>query len=637
MPAVIHRRLAPAALLFALAVPSTTLAQAGGRTQVADGGLAEMSLEELSNLPVTSVSGRPESLRSAPASVFVISGEDIRRSAASSLPEALRLAPNLQVARLNSGQYAISARGFNNAIANKLLVLIDGRTIYSTLFSGVFWDQHDVVLEDIDRIEVISGPGGTLWGANAVNGVINVITKTASETQGTMVDVTRSGQDGGYEAVRWGGKLGENGHVRVYALANDRNNTQRADGVERPDAANKQQLGFRSDHDFGGAHLTTQGDMYQGRGTSPPNSLAPDLYGGNLLARWESRFRDGSPYRVQAYYDLQARDETTTFNNRAPSLDLQFTHEPVMPANHQLLWGAGYREGQDTNVPTALVAFIPPERTLSWSNIFAQHQWRQGPWQTTAGLKLERNSYTGLEYLPNLRLAYDHGTRATSWGALSRAVRAPSRIDRDFYFPGKPPYAIAGGPQFESEVANVAELGHRGQAGRNLSYSATLFRQDYDKLRGGSPTLPTQVSNRVEGHVDGVEAWAQAQPWEFARFTLGYLRLHKSLHASMQPTNASSVTDLGNDPSEQWSIRGQFDLPARTEFDFQLRHVGTLPVPVVPGYTVVDARLGWQVRPGLELSLIAQDLFNREHAEFNAVTAASQFGRRVFLRAVFQL
>ncbi|RYF37529.1 MAG: TonB-dependent receptor, partial [Comamonadaceae bacterium] len=235
-------RLRAGLLLSAL---SWTLPAAGQTLAAAGPGLAELSLEQLSDLPVTSVSGRPEGLRSAPASVFVISGEDIRRSGATSLPEALRLAPNLQVARMSSGQYAISARGFNNAIANKLLVLVDGRTIYSTLFSGVFWDFHDLMLEDVERIEVVSGPGGTLWGANAVNGVINVITRSSAATEGGLVSASRS-RRGGRQAARWGGRLGEAGHLRIYGLALDRDNTSRADGTELPDAATKHQVGFRS-------------------------------------------------------------------------------------------------------------------------------------------------------------------------------------------------------------------------------------------------------------------------------------------------------------------------------------------------------------------------------------------------------
>ena len=630
---------APLAIaVLACCLPALTRAQqvlvAARGQQVAAASLAELSLQELSELPVTSVSGHPESLRSAPASVFVISGEDIRRSAATSLPEALRLAPNLQVARLNSGQYAISARGFNNAIANKLLVLIDGRTIYSTLFSGVFWDFHDIVLEDIERIEVISGPGGTLWGANAVNGIINVITKSAAATQGTLVGVTRS-HHGGQETARFGGRFGDAGHYRVYALAIDRDNSYRADGVERPDAATKHQLGFRVDNPLPNGQFTLQGDLYRG-GDDPANGLAPKMHGGNVLGRWESHFDNGSPYRIQAYYDLAARDEQTTFRNRAESVDVQFTHEPLVGPGKQLMWGLGWRSGQDTNDPSPLLAFIPAERRLNWFNVFAQHQQRFGPWQLTAGLKLERNSYTGLEVLPNLRLAYEHAGQATTWASLSRTVRAPARIDRDFYIPARAPYLIAGGSSFESEVANVVELGHRGQAGRDLSYSATLFRQNYQGLRGGDG-VPVQVANRIDGHIDGLEAWAKWQPMDRARFTVGYLGLRKSLHFAGPPFNPTSIANLGDDPREQWSLRSQFDLPHRTEFDFQVRHVGALPAPLVPAYTVTDARLGWQATPEIEVSLLAQNLFDKRHAEFNAANVASQFGRRLFLKVVFQL
>mgnify|MGYP001627343920 CR=1 FL=1 len=624
------RRASRAALALACA-----LACGAGQGQVvAAGGLAELSLEQLSEVPVTSVTGRPESLRSAPASVFVISEEDIRRSAATSLPEALRLAPNLQVARMSAGQYAISARGFNNAIANKLLVLVDGRTIYSSLFSGVFWDFHDVVLEDIARIEVISGPGGTLWGANAVNGIINVITKTAAATQGTLVSVTRS-DHGGQEAVRWGGRLGEAGHLRLYGLAIDRDNTRQVDGAEVPDAASKVQAGFRADLGDLGRMVTVQGDIYRG-GDDPANNFAPKIRGGNLLARWEGRFAGGSPFRLQGYYDLQERDDVNLFRNRNATWDLQFTHEPLLPAGHQLLWGAGYRTAQDRNEPSAIVRFDPGERRLHWANVFAQYQLQRGRWQYTAGAKAERNSYTGLEWLPSLRAAYQHPNRSTTWAAVSRTVRAPARLDRELFFPGNPPFIIAGGPQFESEVARVYELGHRGGFGRDFSYSATLFRQSFEGLRGGTG-FPLQIANRFEGDVDGLEAWAQWQPAEYVRLMAGYMHLRKDLRASAPPEDTGGIANLGNDPRNQWKLRAQFDLPRRTELDLLVRRIGTLPSPFVPAYTVADLRIGWRPSPRLELSLLAQNLFDRRHAEFGGGPTASTFGRRIYLRAVLEL
>src|SRR5688572_3602770 len=279
--------------------------------------LLDLSLEELANLEITSVSRRGEPLSRAPASIYVITGEDIRRSAARSLPEALRLAPNLQVARINASQYAISARGFNNAVGNKLLVLVDGRTVYTPLFSGVFWDQQDLMLEDIDRIEVISGPGATLWGANAVNGVINVITRRATQTQGALLSGGAGSREHG-AAVRFGGELGS-GHYRMYAKANERENTRFAPGGPPPrfpggaprsksDGREHTQVGFRADWGSSREGFTLQGDAYEGAGEDPGQSFGlvvgqHEVRGGNLLARWTSVLSGGSDLRVQAYVD----------------------------------------------------------------------------------------------------------------------------------------------------------------------------------------------------------------------------------------------------------------------------------------------------------------------------------------------
>lgn len=599
--------------------------------------LGDLTLEQLGALEVTSVSGRPESLQAAAASIYVITAQDIRCSTATSLPEALRLAPNLLVAQTSAGQWAISARGFNDAIANKLLVLVDGRTIYSPMFAGVFWDASDVMLEDIDRIEVISGPGGTLWGANAVNGVINVVTRSAAQTPGSLASVARS-RAGGREALRWGGKLGANTNYRVYGLAVDRDNTRsQTTGAELRDAATRNQAGFRLDWSDEGREFTLQGDAYSG-GKSPTNNLAPQLHGGNLLARWSSRFADGSPYKVQAYYDLADRNDTNLFRNNAKTADVQFTHEPQL-ANGQLLWGGGYRQARDVNQPTPTVLFTPAERSLTWSNLFAQYQRQLGErLQGTAGVKFERNSYTGLELLPTLRLAWQHGPEATTWAAASRTVRAPARIDREFFFPGAPPFLIAGGPAFRSEVANVYEIGHRQQVGSNFSYSVTVFRQLFHGLRAGIPgALPATVQNLVDGPVDGVEAWAQWQVTPDWRVSAGYLGRKQRLHYSgtLGP-GITSFPGLGNDPSHQWTLRSSANLGPSTEFDLMLRQVGALPAPVVPAYTAVDARLGYQFSRSLTLALLARNLFDPRHGEFGVPAPASTLERQWMVQATWQ-
>ena len=616
----------------------TLAAHCAGATEImANLRLADLSLEQLSNIEVTSVAGRRQNLQDAAASIYVITGKDIRRSAAMSLPEALRLAPNLQVAQSSAGSWAISARGFNNEISNKLLVLIDGRTVYSALFSGVLWDAHSVLLEDVDRIEVISGPGGTLWGANAVNGIINVITRSAADTQGVIATAARSHR-GGREAVRWGGRLGEAGHIRLYGLAVDRDNTRTLAGADRNDGASRNQLGFRSDWEWGQAAMTVQGDVYRGV-SEPYTNLSPKLRRGNLLARWSSVAADGGPYQLQAYYDHAERDEVTVFRNTARNLDLKFTHEPVLPAGHQLLWGAGYRRGEDINRPNALVLFRPAERTLSWAHVFAQHEMSLGThWRLTLGAKAERNSYTSAEFLPSARLAYQHSAQQTTWAATSRVVRAPSRIDREFFFPAREPFFIAGGADFQSETAKVLEIGHRGQVGAHLNYLAAVFQQYYEGLRAGVPgQMPAVPSNQIEGPSCGIEASAVWQATTDWRLSAGAMALRKSLYFSSGATDATSIPNLGNDPRFQWHLRSSLNLGPRSEFDLIVRRVGALPTPAVPAYTAVDARIALRVTPTLELALLGQNLFDRRHVEFNSAGNASQIERRLYLKATWQL
>jgi iron complex outermembrane recepter protein len=616
-------------------VVAVALMSASGAYAQQMASLADLSLEQLGNVEVTSVSGRAESLMDAAASIYVITRDDIRRSAATSLPEALRLAPNLQVASLNAAQYAISARGFNNAIGNKLLVLIDGRTVYSPLFSGVFWDANDVVLEDIDRIEVISGPGGTLWGANAVNGVINVITRPAAATQGAAATLVRSGS-GGYETARWGGQLGDAGHYRIYALAMDHADTRRADGVVRPDSATKDQAGFRSDWQGRAGQFTVQGDAYTG-GKYPASNLAPRQSGENLLARWSGVFAGGSPFKLQAYVDHTKRDDVNLFRDETTTLDAQFSHEPILAHGQQLLWGAGLRQTRDVSTASTTAVFLPGERTLSWGNVFVQHDLQVGEKATlTTGAKAEHNVYTGWEFLPNVRFEYKHSPHDTSWAALSRAVRAPSRLDRDFFVPGKPPFVINGGPNFVSELATVVEAGHRGAVGRSLSYSVTAFRQHYTRLRSGSPP-PAMLVNQIEGDVDGVEAWGTWQAAPDWRLSAGWLRLREDLNSTRGTPDPSGVAGLGNDPHQQWNLRSSLDIGSRGEFDVLVRHVGALPSPAVQAYTAVDARLALRVSPTLELSVLGQNLFDPRHVEFNAVGAASQIERKVFVKATWKL
>ena len=610
------------------------IAFSAGSASSAD--LADLSLEELANLEVTSVSRRAEKLPDAPASIFVITGDDIRRSGATSLGEALRLAPNLQVARIDATQYAISARGFNNSIGNKLLVLIDGRTVYTSLFSGVFWDQQDVMLEDVERIEVISGPGATLWGANAVNGVINVITRPSAATQGTLVSLGAGNLEQG-AAVRYGGALDDGGHYRLYAKGTRLQNTRTAAGAAVVDGRDWSQAGFRADWLGGRGGFTLQGDAYAGR-SDDRHSIAGffvgrvEVEGMNLLARWSRQLDDGSDIRVQGYVDSARRVDRVLFQPDAQTLDVELQHS-IPKGDHRFMWGGGYRHARDHVTDGVLSGLRPQSRELRWANVFVQGQMRLAErLQLTAGVKVETNDYTGAEYLPGVRLAWTPAAGGLVWAAASRAVRTPSRFDRDIIVPILPGFSL-GGPNFESEAAEVYELGFRTEPTRTVSWSATLFRHEWDRLRSGTPP-PLLLENRIEGPVYGAEAWGSWQVAPSWRLAAGVLSLRKDLRlepGSTDPVGVNNPT-LANDPEFQWSLRSSHNLGPDTELDAMLRRIGKLPNPEVPEYTALDLRLAWRPRRTLEWSLTVQNLLDRFHPEFNAAPARSEIERSAFVR-----
>jgi iron complex outermembrane receptor protein len=609
--------------------------------------LGDLSLEELANIQVTSVSRRPQALAEAASSIFVITGSEIHRAGATSLPEALRLAPNLQVARVDARNYAVTARGFSSAFENKLLVLIDGRTVYSPLFSGVFWDVQDVVLEDIDRIEVISGPGATLWGANAVNGVINIITRSAAATQGTLVSAS-AGKDERNGAVRHGGVLGNGGHYRVYGKYAANDDVERENGARTRTGWRRQQAGFRADWGDAARGATLQGDVYDGK-LQQAGTADIAVRGANLLGRLTRSFAGGSAATLQMYWDHTERDQPLAFVEHLDTLDLQLQHAVSLGEGHRLVWGGGYRWGHDRVDNGAAFGFLPGHLNLHWANLFAQDEMALGDkLRLTAGIKLEDNNYTGVEALPTLRLAWTPRPSTLVWGSLSRSVRAPSRIDRDLYSPtvpavvnGVPQYAIAGGPDFESEVANVFELGYRAQPLPALSYSATAFFGRYDKLRTLEPNQHGSGSvfrNLADGRTRGIEAWASWQAGKNWRLSGGGVVQRIDTAVNPGSRDLSGATGLAtSDPSHYWTLRSSHDLADNQELDFTLRHVGALPRPAVPSYTALDLRYGWRIRTGLELDLIGRNLLDPGHAESGAAGTRSSYERAVLLKLVWNL
>jgi len=620
-----------AAAVFALCAAQMALAASPPALPVpATENLAELSLEQLGDILVTTVSKREERLLAANAAIFVISAEDIRRSGATTLPEVLRLAPNLDVARADTNTYAISSRGFNTLTANNLLVLIDGRSVYSILFSGVFWEAQQVMLEDVERIEVISGPSTTLWGANAVNGVINVITRSARDTQGLLLAGGGGGRESG-GAVRYGGEAA-GAHYRVYGRYQDMNNATRQDGPQIRDGAHTVQTGFRADWGALQNGVTVQGDYYQSMIDQVP--LARDTSGMNLLARWQHELDNGSRLRLQSYFDRAERDLPTQYHDRIDTWDVELQHALAPRGAHTFIWGGGNRLSRDAFTAGPALSFNPAGRTLRLSNIFAQDSIAlPDNFEVTLGAKIEHNSYTGAEFMPNARLTWRPSNGVTMWTALSRALRTPSRLDRDYST-----VTLVGNPNYESEVTRVVEAGFRSQATPAFSYTVTVFRNLHDRLRSFEPgTLHLVFDNKIEGTSSGAGIWGNYQAARNWRLTGGAAWQHLSLErkpGSMDP--GFGITSAGNDPSHWASLRSLWDITSQHEFDFTVRHVGARPNPAVPAYTAVDMRLGWRISRALEMSLTLRNASEAEHTEWGVATNRAIFERNAFVKLVWR-
>jgi iron complex outermembrane recepter protein len=582
---------------------------AASNTQVAS-SLVDLSLEELSNIRVTSVSRRAEPLATAAASVFVITGEDIRRAGAITIMEALRLAPNLQVARSASTGYAITARGFNQTLANKLLVLIDGRTVYSPFFAGVFWDAQDVPLEDVERIEVISGPGGTLWGANAVNGVINIVTKSAAQTQGTLLSAT-GGDEGNKAMARHGGRLGA-GHYRVYGQARELPNAWRANGTSLADGSKRAQAGFRTDWAGGRDGLTLQGDLYRDEGDQPQI-----LDGANLLARWRRELDPARSLTLQAYYD-----QTTRTQQVLDTWDVEGTYAHRLGRHHVVL-GGSYRYQHDRIETQANLSVVPADKKLRTASVFVFDEIALLESVSAGlGLKVEHNEYTGAEYLPTVKLGWRPNSRDFVWTQWSRAVRSPSRLDRETFIPGSPPFFLTATDEFESEIADVYELGYRGQPTPRFSWSVTGFYHDFDKLRSVRPVGTTAViANDRIGRVSGFEGWGTWRVTDTWRLAAGYTHLDTKLEVRPGGVDTTAESSIASDPEEWWSVRSSHDLGRNWELDLMLREVGGIANRNVPRYTAADVRVGWRITRGAQLSLAVRNLFDPRHVEWGPSAA----------------
>ena len=613
-------------IAFAACHGTRAAAQTVPSAPSAEQDLSQLSIEELARLPVRSASKSEEPLSGVPTALYVITGDEILRSSGQSLTEVLRLAPNLQIQQVNARDQAVSARGFNGyETSNKLLVLMDGRSLYSTLHSGVFWELRQPLLEDIAQIEVISGPGGTLYGPNAVNGVINITSRDARDTIGALVRGTLGSNEHTIGA-RYGFALGDAGALRVYGNGFDRQGLPDGIGPDVDDGYSGYRLGFRFDGGLTGADtLTLQGDLFE----NESDVLAGDGdRGGNLTLRWRRAIDDRSSLQVQAYYDhFRRRFQLAT--DALETLDGEVQYNRTQSA-HQIVAGLGIRTIRDEFVNNANIFTLDPARRRLWVfNGFIQDRFALTPdLALIAGLKLERSSFSGAELLPNLRIAWQPSPDHLLWAAVSRAVRTPSRIDRNLV---APPILVAA-TQFESEKLVAFEAGYRGQPSATTSVSISLFYNLYDDIRTaefiGNP-LPVRLSNSLTGQTYGLEAWGNWQVLPWWRLSAGVALLQKSFHLEPGRMDTTAAAALGDDPNYRLLLRSSMTIGPSVTLDAGLRAVDGLETPRTPAYVEADARLGWAVSDRLELFVAGNNLLHRTHAESNDVNRAQRAERSV--------
>lgn len=589
--------------------------------------LRNLSIEQLGQVQVTSVAKQAQALSDAPAAIYVITHDQIVRSGAKTIPEVLRLAPNLQVYRTSASQYVITARGFDGSQAfqnfsNKLLVLIDGRSVYTPMFSGVYWDMQDVVVEDIDRVEVISGPGATLWGANAVNGVINIITRDASQTQGGQVDVAGGNLDGAV-SVRYGGRIGGDLAYRLYFKETVSGATDLASGAKAHDSWSRPQGGFRLDWTPSAADsVTLQGDAFSAAEAEDggPNT---DIQGRNLTARWDHDWGNGHASQFLAYYDYAERQtqsgggDNGGFYVNAYDLEAQDSF-PLGGRNH-VVWGAGARFSQYAIVNAHNLQFQPSKGTLKLFDGFVQDTLTlTDTARVVAGLKVENDPYSGISLLPDVRLSWNLSPEVLLWAAASRAIRSPTPFDDDVVEKVGGQVFLTGNPQFQPEKLTAFQLGARAQGGR-ASLSVSAYYNIYDNLRSIEPApvtfLPLYWGNGMRAETYGVEVWGdwQATPWW--RLSPGIAAMHERFYFRPGATTMFGLTQAADDPAWQARLNSSMNLGRSVTFDVDLRYVDAAPNPRLPAYAEVNARIAWDLSRRLQLSLSGLNLLHARHIE----------------------
>jgi len=620
--------------------------------------LNQMSLEQLGNVEVTTASKEPEQVWQTPAAIYVLTQDDIRRSGATTIPELLRLVPGVEVARIDSDHWAVGVRGFGGEFSKSLLVLIDGRSVYSPLFAGVYWQVQDTLLEDVDRIEVIRGPGGTIWGANAVNGIINIITKNAKDTHGALASLGGGDIDQGTGESRFGGANDKGMDYRVYGKGFIRNHEFNPDGMHY-DEWRMGQLGFRTDWTINARDtLNVQGDMYLGRDGervdasyySPPSvallSAPHSTSGGNLMAGWRRQISENSDIEAHGYFD-----RTTRFSPQLDEIrntyDLDLLYHIMVKEHQDVLLGAGARWSHDnlTN-KLATLSFTPPQETDSIYSWFIQDQIKVIPntLSLVLGSKFEHNNRSGFEVQPNGRLLWTPTPHQTVWASFTRAVRTPSRLDQDLqltdFVSASPPYflRVVGSKNFRSERLLGSEIGYRTLVASKLYLDLSVFRNGYNDLYGygagslyveATPApahfiLQVPLANALKGDTSGGEIAPDWKPAQWLEVKGSYSYLHLYVHDKVGFTDTSNTaTDNGSSPHHQVVLEGRFNIPKGIEFDPTYRYVSSLPSQQVAAYHTADARFGWHPSHNWNLSVEGQNLLQPHHPEFGSYVFTS--------------
>jgi iron complex outermembrane recepter protein len=624
--------------------------------------LTQLKLEDLMNMEVTSVSKKEQKISEAASAVFVITSEDIARSGANNIPDLLRMVPGVDVAQINSSKWAISIRGFNGQYSNKLLVLVDGRTVYSPMLSGVFWDAQDVLLDNIDRIEVIRGPGATVWGANAVNGVINIITKKASDTQGAFATAGGGSYEHGFGAARYGGRIGGATSYRLFADGFDRNHFPAPFGLNGNDDWEMVHGGFRVDTSASAQDsITVEGDANSGNAgevassvvsISPPiNGLLDlrDRYSGwDLLSRWNHTASAHSETSLQVYFDRNTRSDTT-YGFGVNTFDLDFQHHIGWGTRQDFVWGLGYRVSSDDTLATLRISFTPASRTTQLFSSFVQDEITILPERLylSLGTKLEHNDYTGFGLEPSGRIAWTPNARNTLWAAVSQAQRTPARSDTGILVnlaalsgPNNIPMLVGytGNPNEKAERETSVETGYRARLSSSVSLDSTIFFNHYGDLVSVEPGSPlfdadptphlvvlSRFANLLYGETHGFETlvdWKVTRRWTLSP-SYSFLTMHLHREASSDDLTTAPETE-GSVPTHQAQLRSQVNLPRHLQWNAAANFVGSLPALAVPSYTRLDSNMTWQAGERFSISLVGQNLLHDRHLEYTGPDSSVQ-------------